>query len=135
MEFLNSKYNYSTRDNKEVVSNKIIDWNLISEMCYNEKKICEMLMKSFFEEYDKSIDIIKKTNDNKIIHDAIHSVKGSSATIGLNLFSCCSNYYMDLIGNMNDNMNDDIKIEMINDFNIIIKRTHDEYNSNINNFF
>jgi hypothetical protein len=144
MDFLDSKYNYSTRDNKEVVSNKIIDWDLISEMCYNEKSMCEILIKGFLYEYDKSIDIIKKTNDNIIIHDAIHSIKGTASTIGLNLFSCCSNYYMNLLLNVSLNtmpstiistIDDNIKTEIINNFEIIIKRTQNEYNSNINNFF
>jgi HPt (histidine-containing phosphotransfer) domain-containing protein len=93
---------YRTKDNKIVDKSIVIDWEIVNEICSFDKNTYNSILVIFFKEFDIYIKNINNKNCIEELHLIAHAIKGSSATIGFNELSCCSNWYM--VNNNIDNI-------------------------------
>ncbi len=131
---MNDKYDYITKDNRIIKATIIIDWKTSLEITFGEKHTYQLLIKIFYNELNNHINILKNIEDTKEIYKILHGIKGTAASLGLNLLSCFCKYYMDIYEEEIDPSN----INMINIINLINRLsdiTKDEFSSNLDKYF
>src|SRR5690348_1436024 len=97
IKYKNSKYDYQTRDGKNIKATVVIDWDFVAEISYDSKEFYGKLFELFLDELS-DLQLFLKTNENlDEIKLKLHCIKGSSVNLGFNLLSCYCYYFMELI--------------------------------------
>lgn len=132
IKYKNCKYDYQTRDGKDIKATLVIDWNFIKEISYDSKEFYSKLFLLFLEELlDLELFLAKNENLDEI-KIKLHCTKGSSVNLGFNLLSCYCYYIMELITDNKIKYSKNFKKELINDVKEIKKLILEDFKLNLN---
>ncbi len=132
MDFINDKYSYTTRDNRTIKATDIINLDVVTEITFDDLNMYKQLFELFFEEYKTYLEkIIEIDCYNSDIYKVFHSIKGSSASLGLYTISCYAKYIMDLFSDKNFyNLNKDKIIDEMISLSEITKKEFEKISIN-----
>ena len=132
---MSHKYkSYVTNDIKLIQANKVVDWETVIEICMNNKIFFNKILKTFIDDLELKIKKFNKSSRLEELHLLIHSIKGTSATFGFNLLSCCCNYYILECKKEHCDI-DIIKLTFTNSINEIKKEILEDIQQNLDSMF